>query len=57
MKVAGVLLLLAGWLLVLAAIALLPTIRSRGGFVVAGMGVQALGLTLLFRSHRLLRGE
>ena len=38
----GFLLLLAGWFLVLAAIVLLFA-ASRAGFVLAGMGVEALG--------------
>jgi len=49
-KVLGLLLLLAGWFLVGAAIALL-----RPGFVpvfaVAGGGVELLGLVLLARQH------
>jgi hypothetical protein len=51
MKVAGFLLLLAGWILVLAAIALLPAAGPRSVFLLAGMGVEALGLVLVARSH------
>ena len=52
MKLAGLLLLSAGWLLVLAALILLPpAAASQGAFVLAGMGVELLALTLLFRSH------
>jgi len=51
MKVAGLLLLLAGWILVLAAIALLAAAGPRGAFLLAGVGVEVLGLVLLARSH------
>jgi len=51
MKVAGFLLLPAGWALVLAAIALLPAAGPRAAFLLAGVGVEALGLVLAARSH------
>ena len=51
MKIAGLLLLLAGWLLVLAAVALLAAPAPRCGFVLAGIGVEILGLFLVFRAH------
>jgi hypothetical protein len=51
MKLAGFLLLLAGWALVLAAIALLSAAGPRAAFLLAGVGVEALGLVLLARSH------
>ena len=51
MKFAALMLLLAGWIIVLAAIVLLETSASRAGFAVAGMAVEILGLVLLFRSH------
>jgi hypothetical protein len=51
MKVAGFLLLLTGWMLVLAAIALLPAAGPRSAFLVAGLGVELLGLVLAVRSH------
>ncbi len=57
MKLAGFLLLLAGWGIILAAVVLLPSALSRTGFVLAGIGVEVLGLILVFRSHRVLRGE
>lgn len=57
MKVVGFLLLLAGWWIVLAAIALLGPALPRTGFVLAGVGVEALGLILVVRSHQILRGE
>ena len=51
MRIAGFLLLLAGWFLVLAAVVLLRTPAPRAVFVLAGMGVEALALVLVFRSH------
>jgi len=51
MKLTGFLLLAGGWIIVLAAIALLPPSASQVSFVVAALGVQALGLTLVFRAH------
>ena len=57
MKFAGFLLLLTGWLLVLAAIVLLASPTSRAGFVLAGVAVEALGLTFVIRSHLILRED
>jgi hypothetical protein len=51
MKIAGFLLLLAGWLLVLSALSLLPNGGSRDVFVLAGIGVELMGLVLFGRSH------
>jgi hypothetical protein len=51
MKLPGFLLLLSGWGLVLAAVALLRAPAPRTAFVLAGMGVEALGLALVVRSH------
>jgi hypothetical protein len=50
-KLAGFLLLLAGWIIVLAAILLLGTVPVRAAFLLAGMGVEMLGLALVARSH------
>jgi hypothetical protein len=57
MKLAGFLLLLAGWGIVLSAVVLLASVLPRGCFVLAGMGVEVMGLILVVRSHLLLRGE
>ena len=47
MRIAGVLLLFAGWSIVLAALALLASLPSpRAGFIFAGVGVEILGLVL-----------
>jgi hypothetical protein len=51
MKVAGFLLLLAGWILMIAAIALLAAAGPRTAFLLAGLGVEILGLILAARSH------
>jgi hypothetical protein len=50
MKIAALLLLVSGWLIVLAAVALLHS-APRAGFVYAGTTVEFLGLALLFRAH------
>jgi len=44
-------LLLGGWIIVLAAIALLPAGPSEVIFVLLALGVEALGLTLVCRAH------
>jgi small-conductance mechanosensitive channel len=51
MKIAGFLMLFAGWMLVVAALALLPSAGIRVVFLLAGLGVEMLGLVLAFRSH------
>ena len=57
MRIAGFLLLLAGWGIVLSAIALLRSSSPIAGFVTAGTAVEVLGLVLVIRSHRLPRRE
>jgi FtsH-binding integral membrane protein len=57
MKLAGFLLLLAGWGLVLAALALLTSPSPRTAFVLAGVGVEVLGLVLVVRTHQIPHGE
>ena len=57
MKVAGFLLLLAGWLLVLSAMALFPAAPARTGFIVIGICVEGLGLGFAFRSHLIARED
>jgi hypothetical protein len=51
MKLAGMLLLLAGWGIVVSAIVLFTVPMTRALFVFAGLGVQGLGLILAFRSR------
>jgi hypothetical protein len=57
MKLAGMLLLLAGWGIVVSAVVLFPRPLARALFVVAGLGVQQLGLILAFRSGSRLPEE
>ena len=57
MKLAGFFLLLAGGGLVLAAVALLASPLSRTIFVLAGAGVEALGMVLVARSHLPKHGD
>jgi hypothetical protein len=59
MKLAGFLLLPAGWVIVLTALVLLAETQAvaRTGFVLAGVCVEALGLVLVVRAHILRRGH
>ncbi len=54
MKLAGLLLLVAGWGIVISAVALLPSPMARAGFVLSGMVVELLGLSLMVYSHLVL---
>lgn len=56
MKLAGFLLLVSGWGIVVSTLPMLPSSAARAAFVVAGMGVQVIGFTLVARSHRLPKG-
>jgi hypothetical protein len=51
MKLVGFLLMPAGWVIVLAAIALLPPGSARAAFLLAGLAVELLGLGLAVRAH------
>lgn len=51
MKAAGLLMLIAGWGIVVAAIALLASTASRSAFVIAGLAVEVIGFVLVARSH------
>jgi hypothetical protein len=57
MKIAGFMLLVAGWVIVLAALVLLVAMTPRSWFVLAGLGIEGLGLVLVIRAHIVLRGE
>jgi len=57
MKLAGLLSLVAGWVIVVAAVALLPSAGTRVGFVLAGITVEMLGLVLMVRAHLVLQSE
>ncbi len=51
MTILGWAILVSGWLLVLAALMLLPPGIPRNAFVLAALGVEALGLGLVARAH------
>ena len=51
----GYLLMVSGWLLVLASLFLLAGLGQRLTFVVAGLLVEILGLTLIALRHRTLQ--
>lgn len=51
MKLAGFFLLLAGWVLVVIAIVILPSVATRYIFVIAGLSVEVFGLVLTARHH------
>jgi hypothetical protein len=51
MKLAGFLLLIAGWGIVVSTLPLLPSLPMRAAFVMAGIGVELVGLGLVVRSH------
>jgi len=55
MQVAGFILLLSGWLLVLSALVLLGAVAQQTIFVLAGIGVELLGLVLIARCHLVRR--
>ena len=57
MKLARFLLMVAGWVITVCAVALLGGASlARGGFVVAGLAVEVFGLALAVRSHFLKEG-
>jgi hypothetical protein len=53
MKYAGLFLLMAGWLVVLAALALFAQPLPRSSFVAAGLILEVAGLALALRGHSL----
>jgi hypothetical protein len=55
MRLAGFLLLLAGWGIVLSALVLLKSLPERSAFAIAGVGVEVVGLALVIRSHIVTR--
>jgi uncharacterized membrane protein YccC len=57
MKILGFLLLLSGWAIVLTAVALLDREVPRAAFVLAGVGVEIVGLVLVIRAHPAQRGQ
>ncbi len=57
MKLAGLLLLVAGWGVVISALALLRSPNGRAGFVLAGVVVEFVGLALMTYAHSTLNTE
>ena len=57
MKLTGFLMLVAGWGIVLASMSLLVSMKPRTTFVLAGLGVEVIGLALVLRSHLVLEDE
>ncbi len=57
MKLAGFLLLVAGWSLAVLAICLLPAAGARSAFVLSALAIELLGLALAIRSHLVLEPE
>ncbi len=57
MRAIGCLLMVSGWLIVMAALVLLTRVAERYGFVVAGVAVEVLGLVLLAQRYRALQLE
>jgi hypothetical protein len=55
-KLFGFLLLLAGWGLVVSALALLAADAPRNVFLLAGVGVEIVGMAIVIRAHTLRRG-
>ena len=51
MRIAGFLLSVTGWFLVASALVLLTALPARMAFVLAGFGVELLGLVLVARTH------
>jgi len=51
MKLAGFLLLIAGWAVVLAALAMFPSGTPQAAFILSGAGVEILALGLVIRCH------
>jgi hypothetical protein len=55
-KLFGFVLLLAGWGLVVSALALLAADAPRNIFILAGVGVEIVGLVIVIRAHTLRQG-
>lgn len=55
MKLIGSLLLISGWLIVLAALVMLQALAQRAAFIAAGFGTEILGLALLTNAYTALQ--
>jgi hypothetical protein len=56
MRLFGFGLLMSGWGIVLTALVLLSAEAPRIAFILAGVGVEIVGLVLVIRSHPIRRG-
>ena len=56
MKITGLLMLPAGWFIVLAALVLLRAFLAQNLFIAAGIGVEIMGLVLFTRAHGVAKG-
>lgn len=57
MRLESLLLMIAGWMITISAIAWLPSPPARGSFLLAGIGVELLGLALAVRFHLAFKVE
>jgi UPF0716 family protein affecting phage T7 exclusion len=57
MKYAGLLVMVAGFFLSIAAVVLFSAPAQRGAFVLCGLAVEILGLVVAVRAHMEARGE
>jgi hypothetical protein len=57
MKYAGLLVMPAGFFLILAALVLFPAPGPRAAFVFCGLCIEALGLGVAVKGHMEARGE
>lgn len=57
MKLAGFLLMPAGWAIVLTAVAMLPSGPAQAGFTLAGVTVEILGLGIVVRAFAIPPGD
>jgi hypothetical protein len=57
MKYAGLLVMIAGFFLSIAAVVLFSSPAQRAAFVVCGLAVEILGLVVAVRAHMEARGE
>jgi len=55
MELAGFLLLVSGWAIVLAAAALLKALPLETAFILAGVATELVGLVLVIRAHLVVR--
>jgi hypothetical protein len=57
MRLAGLLFMPAGWIIILATLALLPPGPAQGAFVLTGAGLEVVGLVIVARSYAVEQGE